>query len=254
VFEATARARGLGFVFARAGWAGSQRYPGHWGGDPQSDWEGLAASIRGALSWGLSGGACYATDIGGFYGLQPDAELFVRWTQAAVFASLLRFPGIGPREPWIFGAAVERIIRDWLRLRYRLIPYLEACLAEAERSGLPPMRAMALAFPDQPEAFGFDTQYMLGPDLLVAPILAPGGTVRVYLPPGRWHRFPAGPAYEGGRSLMLRLSLAEFPVFARGGAAIPLGPAVQHTGELTGRAAVETVLEFAGPAQSGSSV
>jgi alpha-D-xyloside xylohydrolase len=245
VFDATAHAKGTGFVFARAGWAGSQRYPAHWGGDPQSDWEGLAASLRGALSWGLTGGACYATDIGGFYGPQPDAELFVRWTQVAVFASHLRFHGIGPREPWIFGKPIEAIIRDWLTLRYRLIPYLDACLAEAARSGLPPMRAMALAVPAQPEAWGFDTQYMLGLDLLVAPILAPGGTVRVYLPHGRWHRFPAGPSYEGGRSLTLDLPLAEFPVFARGGAAIPLGPAVQHTGQLAGRPAVETVLEFA---------
>ena len=244
MFEATARATGHGFVFARAGWAGSQRYPGHWGGDPQSDWEGLAASLRGALSWGLSGGACYATDIGGFYGPQPDAELLVRWTQAAVFASHLRFHGIGPREPWIFGEAVEGIIRDWLVLRYRLIPYLEACLEEAARSGLPPMRAMPLACPDEPEAWGFDTQYLLGRDLLVAPILSPGGTVRAYLPKGRWHRFPEGPSYEGGRSLVLRLPLGEFPVFARGGAAIPLGPAVQHTGELAGRASLETVLEF----------
>ena len=175
VFEATARARGQGFVFARSGWSGSQRYPGHWGGDPQSDWEGLAASLRGALSWGLSGGACYATDIGGFYGPQPDAELFVRWTQAAVFASHIRFHGIGPREPWIFGDRVEAIVRDWLTLRYRLIPYLEGCLAEAERTGLPPMRAMPLAFPDQPESWAFDTQYLFGPDLLVAPILRPGG-------------------------------------------------------------------------------
>jgi alpha-D-xyloside xylohydrolase len=244
VAEATARARGQGFVFARAGWAGSQRFPGHWGGDPQSDWEGLAASIRGALSWGLSGGACYATDIGGFYGPQPDAELFVRWTQAAVFASHLRFHGLGPREPWIFGDEIEAILRDWLLLRYRLIPYLEACLTEAARSGLPPLRAMPLACPDQPEAWGFDTQYLFGRDLLVAPILAPGGGARVYLPEGRWHRFPTGPSYEGGRSLVLRLPLAEFPVFARGGAAIPLGPAVQHTGELAGRAAVESVLEF----------
>ena len=109
-----------------------------------------------------------------------------------MFASHLRFHGIGPREPWIFGTEVEGIVRDWLTLRYRLIPYLEACLAAAERTGLPPLRAMPLAFPDQPEAWGFDTQYMLGPDLLVAPILAPGGTVRVYLPPGRRHRFPKG--------------------------------------------------------------
>jgi alpha-D-xyloside xylohydrolase len=131
----------------RAGWAGSQRYPGHWGGDPQSDWEGLAASIRGALSWGVSGAACYASDIGGFYGPQPKPELFVRWTQAAVFASHLRFHGIGPREPWIFGTEVEGIVRDWLALRYPLVPYLEACLAAAERTSLPPLRAMALAYP-----------------------------------------------------------------------------------------------------------
>jgi alpha-D-xyloside xylohydrolase len=244
VFEATARARGQGFVFARSGWSGSQRYPGHWGGDPQADWEGLAASLRGALSWGLSGGACYATDIGGFYGPQPDAELFVRWTQAAVFASHIRFHGIGPREPWIFGDRVEAIIRDWLTLRYRLIPYLEACLAEAEWTGLPPMRAMPLALPDQPETWAFDTQYLFGPDLLVAPILRPGGRVRVYLPRGRWHRFPDGEPVDGGRFIELCCPLEEFPVFARAGAEIPLGPAVQHTGELAEGRAIETVLRF----------
>ncbi|MGH6945560.1 MAG: glycoside hydrolase family 31 protein, partial [Geminicoccaceae bacterium] len=234
VFEATERARGKGFVFARSGWAGSQRYPGHWGGDPQSDWEGLAASIRGALSWSLSGGTTYASDIGGFYGPQPGPELYVRWTQAAVFASHIRFHGIGEREPWIFGEEIEAIVRAWLELRYRLLPYIEAGLREAAATGMPLMRAMPLAFPEQPEAWGFDTQHMFGPDLLIAPIVRPGGRVRLFLPRGAWRDFATGEGFEGGRSLELAYPLERFPVFLRDGAEIPLGPAVQHTGELAG--------------------
>ena len=231
VFEATARARGQGLVFARAGWAGSQRFPTHWGGDPQADWEALAASLRGALSWGLSGGACYATDVGGFLG-PPEPELYIRWAQAAVFASHLRFHGTSPREPWAFGEEAEAVVRRWLDLRYQLIPYLESCLEEAERVGMPVMRAMPLAFPDEPEAWAFDTQFMFGPELLIAPILRPGGQVRLYLPHGQWRDFVSGESFDGGRSLELGYPLERFPVFARTEAEIPLGPAVQHTSEL----------------------
>ena len=216
VFEATQRAHGQGLVFARAGWAGSQRYPVHWGGDPQADWEAFAASIRGALSWGLSGGACYATDVGGFLG-PPEPELYVRWAQAAVFASHLRFHGTTPREPWVFGERIEAIIRDWLELRYRLIPYLEGCLEEAARTGMPVMRAMPLAFPDQPELWPFETQYMFGPSLLVAPILQPGGRVRLRLPQGRWRDLLSGEQREGGQSLEPVYPLDRFPVFAGNG-------------------------------------
>jgi alpha-D-xyloside xylohydrolase len=234
VFEATERARGQGFVFARAGWAGSQRLPAHWGGDPQADWEALAASLRGALSWGLSGGAFYATDVGGFLG-PPEPELYVRWAQAAVFASHLRFHGTSPREPWAFGEEAEAVVRRWLDLRYQLIPYLESCLDEAEATGMPVMRAMSLAFPDEPEAWMIDTQYMFGPELLIAPILRPGGRVRVYLPHGQWRDFISGEGFDGGRSLELGYPLERFPVFARAEAEIPLGRAVQHTGELPPR-------------------
>lgn len=231
VAEATLRARGHGFVFARSGWAGSQRWPTHWGGDPQADWEALAASIRGALSFGLTGGACYATDVGGFYGGAPDAELYVRWTQAAVFASHLRFHGITPREPWIFGDEAEAIVRSWLEVRYRLVPYLEHCLEEAAASGMPVMRAMPLAFPDEPELWAADTQYLLGDELLVAPILQPGGGIRIQLPRGRWREFSTGESFTGGRSLALTYPLEQFPVFVRGDAALPLGPVMQHTGQ-----------------------
>ena len=93
-----------GFLFSRAAWAGSQRYPSQWGGDPQADWGGLAASIRGGLSWGMTGAPFYATDVGGFYGDQRDPVLYVRWAQASVFSAHMRLHGIGAREPWSYGA------------------------------------------------------------------------------------------------------------------------------------------------------
>jgi alpha-D-xyloside xylohydrolase len=240
VFEASERyGDGPGLVFGRAGWAGSQRFPVQWGGDPQSDWEALAASLRGALSWGLSGVPCYATDIGGYYGEQPDPDLFVRWTAAAVFSSHLRFHGIGPREPWSFGPEAEAIVRRFLELRYRLLPYIEGCLIEAVASGLPVMRAMVLAFPQHPECWAFDGQFLFGPDLLVAPVTRPDGTATVYLPPGEWYDYWTKERASGGQVLHLEVPLDEIPLFVRGGAILPFGPAVQHTGELPGGAIVE---------------
>ena len=92
------------FLFSRSSWTGSQRYPAQWGGDPQADLGGLAASMRGGISWGLSGAPFYATDIGGFYADQRDNELYVRWTQAAIFSAHIRLHGIGAREPWSYSA------------------------------------------------------------------------------------------------------------------------------------------------------
>ena len=124
------------------------------------------------------------------------------------------------------------MVRRWLDLRYQLIPYLESCLEEAAKTGMPVMRAMALAFSAEPEAWAFETQFMFGPELLIAPILRPGGQVRLYLPHGRWRDFVSGESFDGGRSLELDYPLERFPIFARAATEIPLGPAVQHTGEL----------------------
>ena len=208
-------ARDGAFLFGRAGWAGSQRYPVQWGGDPQADWEGLAASIRGGLSWGLSGGPFHAHDIGGFYRDKRDAELYVRWTQAAIFFSHLRFHGIGAREPWAYGAEAEAAVMQALALRQRLIPYLWAAVQEAARSGLPVQRAMVLAFPDERAAWAFEEQWMCGPDILVAPVLQAGGAVEVYLPQGDWLRLLSGEVVQGGRALQLTLALADMAVFVR---------------------------------------
>ncbi len=254
VYEATAkfqpRADAPPMVWGRAGWAGSQRFPVGWGGDPQSDWEGLAASIRGALSLGMSGTPYHATDIGGYYGsTQPSAELYVRWLQMAVFASHMGVHGLGEREPWAFGAQAEAIARKWLAFRYRLIPYLETVIGAATRSGAPVMRAMPFAFPDATLLRMFDTQFMCGDVLLVAPVAAPDGIVDIALPPGGWYDLNTRQRFAGKQVLRYRAPLDQFPVFGREGYALPLGKAVQHTGEIDTANPLEMLWVFGVPAQ-----
>lgn len=253
VYEATARFQsphdGPPIVFGRAAWAGSQRCPLGYGGDPQSDWEGLAASIRGGLSWGMSGNPYHCSDIGGYYGAAPPTpELFVRWLQAAVFFSHVQLHGIGAREPWAFGAEAEGIARKWLTLRYRLVPYLEQVIAQATRTGMPVARAMPLAFPDSRLARAFETQFMCGDALLVAPIVREGGEVDVALPPGAWYDLNTRARYAGSQVLRYAAKLDQFPVFGREGHALPLGRAVQHTGEISADHPLEALWIFGRPA------
>jgi alpha-D-xyloside xylohydrolase len=255
VYEATARFQrkdaGAPMVFSRAGWSASQRYPIGWGGDPQSDWEGLAASIRGGLSLGMSGNPYHASDIGGFYGAeQPDAELYLRWLQATVFSSHMRVHGIGEREPWAFGPDAEAIARKWLAFRYRLIPYLERVVVQATRTGLPVMRAMPLAFPGNALTQRFETQFLCGEALLVAPIVQPGGEVDIALPPGAWYDLNSRARFAGRQVIRYRAALDQFPVFGREGHALPLGRAVQHTGEIDAANPLEQLWVFGAPTNS----
>jgi alpha-D-xyloside xylohydrolase len=254
VFEATRKfappAAQPPIVWSRAGWSGSQRFPTQWGGDPQSDWEGLAASIRGALCWGMSGGPYHASDIGGFYGSeQPSAELYLRWLQMSVFSSHMRAHGIGPREPWAFGEEAEAIARQWLEFRYRLLPYLKNLTVQATKTGIPVMRAMPLAFPSNALTRGYETQFMCGDALLVAPIVAPGGEVEVALPPGAWYDLASRQRIAGRQVIRYRAALDKFPVFGREGYALPLGPVVQHTGEIDPAKPLETLYLFGKPAR-----
>ena len=258
VFEASQRYGDKdGIVWGRSSWAGGQRYPMQWGGDPQGDWEGLAGSIRGGLSWGMSGGAFYTHDIGGFYGAQesggllgsgmPDPELYIRWAQAGVMCSHTRFHGTSPREPWFFGEQTEEIIRKWLAWRYQLIPYLQGCALEASQSGMPVMRSMVLAFPEDPLAWHFEHQYFLGPSLLVTPVIQPGGHVRFYLPAGKWFDIWNQTWVQGPGLFERKVPLDHIPVFGREGTILPLGPAVQHTGELKAGLDLEQVWAFGTP-------
>jgi len=230
-FEATAHyGRGPAMVWGRANWTGAQRYPMQWGGDPQSDWEGMCASIRGGLAWGLSGVPFYATDIGGFYAVeQPDAELYLRWLQWSVFSSHMRVHGIGAREPWAFGSEALTIARGWIDFRYRLLPYLKALCDEASASGLPVMRAMVLAFPDDRLAWPFEEQFMCGDCLLIAPVKRPGGAVDLYLPRGDdWIDLNTGARYAGGTMQRQEVGLDRLPWFGRVGHVLPLGPVIDR--------------------------
>ncbi|MDT8437497.1 MAG: alpha-xylosidase [Wenzhouxiangellaceae bacterium] len=218
------------FVFSRSGWTGSQCHPSQWGGDPQADWGGLAASIRGGLSWGMSGAPFYASDVGGFYKDTRDPVLYARWCQVAIFSAHMRLHGIGQREPYSYEQPASSIAMKALQLRYRLLPYIRQVVAESCRTGLPAQRAMALAFPDQALSWPFEHQFLFGDDLLVAPCLNPDGKVHFYLPEGTWRRFePAGQRWQGGRDYSLTLPLDEMAVFVRDGCRIPLGPDRQFT-------------------------
>lgn len=230
VYEAASKFSKTGpFLFSRSAWSGSQCYPAQWGGDPQADWGGLAANLRGGISWGLSGAPFYATDVGGFYKDTRDAELFVRWTQAGVFSAHMRLHGIGQREPWSYGEDAQVAASAALKLRYNLLPYIKSVLQQSADTGLPAQRAMVLAFPKDPAAWAFEDQFMFGDDLLVVPCLRPGGRVRFYLPAGEWTWFQTGESIEGGKVHDITLTLNQMAVFIRPGQRIPLGADCLHT-------------------------
>ena len=210
-------------LFSRSGWAGCQRYPVHWGGDSWSTFDAFAASVRAGLSLTLSGFQFWSCDIGG-YKPEPTPELYVRWAQWGLLAlSHPRFHGKTPREPWAFDEEVEGIVTRYARLRYRLLPYL---LTHAERStetGVPLTRAMAIEYPDEPAVSGLATQHLIGPDLLVAPVLSADSRVRVTLPPGEWIDYFDGSRHRGVETLDRSPTLPEIPLFVRAGAVIPTG-------------------------------
>lgn len=228
-------------VWGRSGWAGSQRYPGQWGGDAESTVAGLQATLRGGLSYALCAPGYWSHDIGGFFGPELTPGLYVRWTQFGALSPLMRAHGLRPREPWEFGEDALAICRDWIRLRYSLLPYLWQVAAETASAGLPVLRPLALAFPDDPVAAGIDDQYLLGADLLVAPILDDGMrtvTRRVYLPEGRWHALRGDAVLEGPGFHTLAVPIDDMPVFVRDGATIPrvaVDEGVRTTDDLVGR-------------------
>ncbi len=234
VFEVTEEVTGRGLVWGRSGWAGSQRTPTCWGGDPFSDFPYMANQLRAALSIGLSGIPFYGHDIGGFLG-QPDPELYVRWAQFGLFSSHSRCHGTTPREPWEFGEEAEAIFRRYAKLRYRLLPYIYSTAAQAAQTGLPVVRALVLKYSRDLNVRHLDSEYLFGDSFLVAPVLERGARRRmVYLPAGEWVDYWSRELHEGPTWLNYPAPLEILPLFVRRGAIIPMGPEVDHTDQAVG--------------------
>lgn len=225
VFDVLEKERGAGeaVLFARSATAGGQQFPVHWGGDCFASLGAMAESLRGGLSLSLSGFGFWSHDIGGFEGT-PDPAVFKRWLAFGLLSSHSRLHGnVSYRVPWAFGDEAVDVARKFTKLKHRLMPYLYGAAGEAHRTGVPVMRPMLLEFPDDPACRTLDRQYMLGPDLLVAPVFTTGGEVEFYVPEGTWTHLLTGESVRGPGWRRETHGFDSLPLYVRPGALLPLG-------------------------------
>jgi alpha-glucosidase len=215
------------FVLSRAGFAGIQRYAANWMGDNLSRWDHLRLSIPMATGFGVSGQAFVGADIGGFAG-HSNAELFLRWMQMGTLTPFCRnHSEIGnvDQYAWAWGDAVLALVRDAIELRYRLLPYIYAAFLRASETGAPVQRPLVFDHQYDATVRDIDDEYLFGPDLLVAPVIEPGQTARqVYLPAGDWYDWHTDALAGGERFVLVATPMDRIPLFARGGAVIPMWP------------------------------
>jgi len=219
--------------FSRSGFSGVQRYAATWSGDPLSDFESMRVAIQMSISMGLSGVAQFGHDTGGFLG-SPDAELYLRWLAFSCYSPLMRTHSTdtsAPREPWSFGEPTTSMIRSRIEERYRLLPYLYTLYATAASAGQPVLAPTMFYFPNDAKTFAQDSAFMLGPDLLVAPVFVRGATTRdVYLPMGvKWIDTQSDAVFTGGQVVTLPAPIDVIPTLAREGAITVHGPIREHT-------------------------
>lgn len=222
------------FVITRSGWTGVQRYAAHWTGDNHSNWASLRQTLPMILNLGLSGIAFTGSDIGGFEGF-PTGELFTRWLQMSIFFPFCRAHtslASPDQEPWSWGEPYLTINREFIRLRYRLLPYLYTALWQCTRTGIPIVRPLLLAFQDDPVTYTLDDEFLCGDALLVAPVLEERATMRrVYLPSGLWYDFWTDTAFAGPAWVEMEAPLERIPVLVRAGSVIPMGPDMDYVGQ-----------------------
>lgn len=219
VAEITKEVNDETIIWARSAWAGSQRYPLHWGGDAATSDIGMACELRGGLSLGISGFSFWSHDIGGF--TQPTPEnLYRRWAGFGLLSSHSRSHGLPPREAWEYGDDFVDYFRNAVEMRYKLMPYIYAQAKECTEKGLPMVRALFIQYPDDPGAWLIEDEFMFGNDILVAPMLESTGSRDVYLPEGTWIDYQSGKVYESGWH-NIEQGEVEVVILVRDGAAIP---------------------------------
>ena len=231
------------FILTRSAYAGQQRNATViWSGDIHGSWDVLRRQVPQGLNFVATGIPYWNTDIGGFFGGDPATpeyrELFTRWYQFGAFTPMFRVHGTGAaKEMWRFDEATQKILLDYDRLRYRMLPYIYSVSWMVNSRHYTMMRPLAMDFGQDRAALDIPDQYMFGPGLMVAPVLAQGAQQRsVYLPgAGDWYDFHSGKRMAGGARIVAEAKIGTLPLYARAGAILPMGPVVQHAEAQTGQ-------------------
>lgn len=232
VADITKQTTGDSIIWARSAWAGSQRYPLHWGGDAENTNSAMAAELRAGLSFGLSGFTYWSHDAGGFVERAPR-DLYRRWMAFGVLTSHTRAHGAPPREPWEYDAELTEDFRRALNLRYSLMPYIYAQAKESSAKGFPMLRTLFFEFPNDDTSWLIEDEYMFGENLLVAPLFEDNQTTRkVYLPKGIWIDFQTRKTYQGER--WYEIASGEIPIvlLVKNNSVLPLVKTAQSTSEI----------------------
>ncbi|MCQ2497796.1 MAG: alpha-xylosidase [Lachnospiraceae bacterium] len=217
------RGKGQAVLFARSATAGGQKFPVHWGGDCWSDYESMEESLRGGLSLLMSGFGYWAHDIGGFESTST-ADVYKRWVQFGLLSSHSRLHGSSSyRVPWAYDDEAVDVVREFTRLKAKLMPYLYTTAVETSKSGIPTMRAMVMEYPDDITCQYVDKQYMLGDNLLVAPIFNEEGIGKFYLPKGTWTDFFTGETVEGEKWIEKAYDYHTLPLMVKENSIVILG-------------------------------
>jgi alpha-D-xyloside xylohydrolase len=219
VADITREINGENIIWARSAWAGSQRYPLHWGGDAANTNTAMAAELRGGLSFGLSGFAFWSHDIGGFVKRSPE-NLYARWAAFGLLSSHSRSHGAPPKEPWEYSPEFLKTFRLTDEMRYKLMPYIYAQAKDCTERGLPMVRALFVEYPNDPGSWLIDDEYLFGSDMLVAPLFEDVKERDVYLPPGKWIDYQSGKEYNTGWN-KIKNGPVQAVILIREGAVIP---------------------------------
>ena len=229
------------YILSRSAFSGTQRNSvTAWSGDINSDFFTLRRQIPAGLNFALSGFPYWTTDVGGFVSGNPDdpayRELFVRWFQFGTFSPILRVHGTrqpDENELWSYGLAAQKILVNFDRLRYRLLPYIYSLAWKTTSEGYTPMRPLVMDFRTDDRAANIGDQFMFGPAMLVNPVTEPAATLRqLYLPAAKWYDFWTGSAAQGGRMVEASAPLERIPLYVRAGSIVPLGPDIEWSTEM----------------------
>lgn len=227
VAEVTKATNNENIIWARSAWAGSQRYPLHWGGDAANTNIGMEATLKGGLSFGLSGFSFWSHDIGGFVKQCPE-ELYKRWLAFGFMTSHSRAHGAPPKEPWLYNDGFVKSFREAAEMKYKLMPYVYAQAKKCTETGLPMVRALFVEFPEDPGAWLVEDAYMFGSDIYVAPLMSSDKSRNAYLPGGKWIDYQSGKIYSKGWNYIESGNIPAV-ILVRDGASVPHVKLAQST-------------------------